>query len=253
MSFRIEFRQQKFLLMIINRIRMNSLLIYFACVGASILLSWNAILSTLDFYQHKFSQAAPSFTYPAAFSTTMVIIMTLIIWIKKVMFINSRTSLCLIVQAILLVSLPIISTTLSNTKFGYWLTVVVVVTIGAIKQISNSSVIGLAGYFRPKFMSHLITGTGVGGVSVNVLRAFTLLLLLNSTNQTTNAEIFLYYRRSAAFLALCGFLHLRFIKSEFAIQEINKHTRGDSFGINRNSLSLEEILGTKRRPLTKNE
>jgi len=199
--------------------------VYFLCQGIASLLAWNAVLSTLDYYHKQFPDGNVYFTFPAAFSVVTILINFIMVWISKKISLNIRVAGCLFLQLILLIVLPIISTFLQKSQTGYWLVIVMLISIGTVNQVTNSSIVGLAGYFPSFYMSQQTTGTGLGGILPNLLRMATLLLFPESPDETNMTEIFLYYGISSAFLLFCVFIHFEFIKSEYAKSEISKHTK----------------------------
>jgi len=223
--------------------------VYFVCQGMSSLLSWSAVLSTLDYYNTQFPDGNVYFIFPAAFSTITIIINFMMIWICKKMSINKRVTGCLVLQVTFLTILPIISNLMPQSQLGYWLVLVMLTLIGAVNQVSNSSVVGLAGYFPPKYMGRLTTGSGLGAVIPNLLRMITLLAFSDSSSQTNLREIFMYYGIAGVFLLFCATIHLGFIKSKYAKTEIRKHTQlYNSFvevqesAIEPENLSLDDAL-----------
>ena len=147
--------------------------------------------------------------------------------------------------------LPIISLLFPNSQTGYCLVILIFMLIGAVNQVSNSSTVGLAGYFPSSFMSKQTIGTGIGGIIPNFLRIATLLFFPDSHDQVNMREIFLYYGASGIFLLFCIFVHFGFIKSDFAIMEINKSPNNYESSIANQESIIQSQLNSEEQLIKK--
>ncbi len=197
---------------------------YFVFLGLASLLPWNTVLSTLDYYDKQFPDGKVTFYFPAALTTTIILTKLFIVYFKEIFSINLRVAGSLFVQAFLLAIFPIIAYIFSGSNIGYWIAMLFLIILGTINQVSYASSMGLAGYFPSQFMSNFTTGTGLGGITTNLLRIATLLFIRTFASQSSLFDIFIQYASTTSFLVFCAYLHLKFVKSDYAIQQIEKHT-----------------------------
>jgi equilibrative nucleoside transporter 1/2/3 len=85
---------------------------------------------------------------------------------------NLRIVLSFMIQAIVMVLIPIIANI--GGKIGYWSWFAILMIFGLISGIGIASVFSLAGGLPPKYMGAVVLGNGITGFVVNVLRAITL-------------------------------------------------------------------------------
>ena len=85
---------------------------------------------------------------------------------------NLRIVLSFMIQAIVMVLIPIIANI--GGKIGYWSWFAILMIFGLISGIGIASVFSLAGGLPPKYMGAVVLGNGITGFVVIVLRAITL-------------------------------------------------------------------------------
>lgn len=197
---------------------------YFIFLGLASLLPWNTVLSTLDYYDTQFPDGKVTFYFPAALTTTIILTKLFIVYFKEIFSINLRVAGSLFVQATLLAVFPIFAFIFSGSSVGYWIVMLLLIILGTINQVSYASSMGLAGYFPADCMTNFTTGTGLGGIVTNVLRIATLLFVRTFSSQSSLFDIFIQYVSTTSFLVFCAYLHLKFVKSDYAVRQIERHT-----------------------------
>jgi len=132
-----------------------------------------------------------------------------------------------------LIILPIEAQVFQNTLYGYDLSLLFVVILGALYILLKSSVYGLGGIFPSKYMNAVMNGNGLGGVIIVVIRAITLLCLPTGNEDDINQKnlvigTLLYFIVGGIVLAICIFLmimltKMQFTKYYFSKSKVNKN------------------------------
>jgi len=194
---------------------------YFLLQGIGGLLPWNGVLSTLDFYDLKFPGRKAAFIFPIANLFCGVLINFFMTQIAKKSSINQRIAGTNVVIFFMLIMVPIVAITFPNTLFGYVIILIILSLLGILNSINNSSVVGLAGYFPPKYMSDQNAGTGIGGIIPNLLRIMIIVFIPSNSDQTDGKGILIYYGVAGAFILICIAIHSKFISSDYAQKKIS--------------------------------
>ncbi len=193
---------------------------YFLLQGIGGLLPWNGVLSTLDFYDLKFPGRKAAFIFPIANLFCGVLINFFMTQIAKKSSINQRIAGTNIIIFFMLIMVPIVAILFPNTLFGYVIILIILSVLGILNSINNSSVVGLAGYFPPQYMSDQNAGTGIGGIIPNLLRILIIVFIPSNSDQTDGKGILIYYGVAGAFILVCIAIHYKFISSEYAMKKI---------------------------------
>ena len=201
---------------------------YFLSQGVACLLPWNGVLSTLDFYDLKYPNRKVDFVFPIFNLLSSIFISFFMISISKKFSLNTRVAGSYFLIMLFMIMAPVIAVLLPNTGTGYWIILMTLFFIGILNNTSNSAVVGLAGYFPAKYMSDQTTGTGLGGIIPNGLRALIILFLPATSEQTDITGIAIYYGVSSLLVIACIGIHYKFINSQYAIGQIESQLKDDS-------------------------
>ena len=194
---------------------------YFFMQGLGSFLPWSTILSTLDFYGDRFPNAHVNFTFPLANFISNAILIFVMVYVKKNYSLNCRIPICIAIQIVLLISMPIVALILPNSSLGLWLLFLFQFVGGAFNTISNATVVGLAGHFPPECMAKNSTGVSICGLICNLIRALLLCFFpYEGSELSTAIEMVIYYSITAVLLLVCLLLHFKFIFSDYAAQHL---------------------------------
>lgn len=146
--------------------------------GMAILAPWNAVLSTLDFFDNETPDYPINFVISFAINGVMVIVVLLCIAYSEIGSNGFKINFMFFITGIILILLPI---WIDQTKvwFGqrtcFWLTVAVLVLLGALTAISQSAVLSyMAMLPDQKYMAIACFAMGVSAIIQNAIRAIVL-------------------------------------------------------------------------------
>jgi len=196
----------------------NLAFIYFLMQGTGTLISWNAVLNGLDYYNAQFAALGfDSFTLlPIAVFVAQGAANFLITKITKAFTFNQRILGPLIILSIILFTLPIVTHFVTGTVGGFWVIMGLLFVLGFFGTIYQSSVSGLMSFFPGKYASIFLSGTGAAGLVMNALRSIAILLFSTGDgNTTSNGQIVFYFGFASLIMIGCMIIHLIFIKTEF--------------------------------------
>lgn len=187
--------------------------IYFLCAGIGALISWNSILTALDFFSDKFPFNVPFlFGIPLFISTN--IFSYLIYIIARYISLNTRIFGGFLVMAIVVVFMPVLAVILPNEE-GFYLTLGLIFILGIANSVMQGSTVSLAAMFPYECLSLYFTGTGFAGIIICLLRMLMLISFGSEDKKGIVIGTVVYFSISAAFLLFTMFMHLFFIKTEF--------------------------------------
>jgi len=192
---------------------------YFLLHGIVILISWNAVLTGLDFFRDCYPDGSVDFTFPVANLLPLPFCSLLLVYIEKKLSLHFRVFGCTVLMGISTLVLPIISIILPNSLFGLWLNYISLVFLGIVNSIAQAGVVGLAGYFPPECMARFATGNGIAGLILNGLRALCL-LYFPDTKLGNFIGVIIYYGAVGIMMAICLIWYYRFINSDYASKRI---------------------------------
>ena len=111
-------------------------LTYFTVQGIGALISWNAILTGLDYFDDKFPGFSVNFIFPIAIFVANIIISINMVTIKVKLSLNIRVALCSGLMGLTLIIIPIVANLLSNTSLGL-IVMLGILFLGIIISIIN--------------------------------------------------------------------------------------------------------------------
>ena len=188
----------------------------FLIFGIGSLLTWNVILSDIDFFDYFFKEVnlpAPTLIFPFLNYALNITFQFIVVCVKtKYTF---RNSLILTLSLLMLVMILLPTVVLvSSAKVGYFLVCTIIFLGGFVNAICTSSFFGLVSYFKVKYIVMLSTGQGVAGILMNIIKY---ILLATVPRPSKGDEDFDEKERKAyiieaiiyfviAFLIVCGCL-----------------------------------------------
>jgi hypothetical protein len=153
-----------------------------------------------------------------------------IFWVIKgsTIFYTARLVPSLIISAVIMCVLPFVA--LLPQPINFWLTVILLVILGAIRGTVAASVFSMGGMLPFEYMSALMIGTAACGLLCNSLRALTLVLFpvmpedLGTEVEHRNSfySTLVFFSIAASFMLLCAVVQAKFMAtSEFAIYHLD--------------------------------
>jgi len=173
--------------------------------GIASLLPWNAVLTSLDFFEGKMHEYHPSSVF--GFAVNGLLIFTSIwtmIYGNKYPFVW-RISGGYLVIAALMIALPLITNAL-NSESAFIADILILLIFGVFGGIVQSSTFALGGMLPPKYIGAIMFGQGISGIVLNLCRAICLLAIPNDPF----LGALVYFILASLILIACSFAHLRF-------------------------------------------
>lgn len=215
----------------------------FFLLGASNLIGWNVVLTSLDYFSTKFSHYNCDFLMiiPCDIGSLLanIIIGYFIVWFSM----NRRIVISLILLCLCILALPIEAFLFPNS-LGFWIFMVLNFFISIFMVFLQGSIIGLAGNQPEYCMAAINFGFSVSGILVCLLRIICLWTLKND-GETGFESIFMYYSFSIFMVLLSVVIFARFIKKE---NEQKKDKNENEKGL-LNQMANEEAITNEELPV----
>lgn len=222
--------------------------------GVGALISWNAILTALDWYNNRFPDSQPGFWIPLLNFLPAAIFQPLTILYGHKFTFNIRIITPYIIIAAILVLTPII-VELTTESTGFILICILTVVMGGVNAIGQTSVFGLAGVLPEKYTNGVMLGNGLSGLSITILRLICLgIFPQDSSGYLYSTEV--YFIISGCTLIVCSLVQLHLIKNPMVIENLSKtHSKEASKApplIGENELdSFRDSVGYNHKPKAK--
>lgn len=188
--------------------------------GIGMLIGWNAMLSSLDWYNSKFPNNNPGFWLPFLNFLPTLIFQPLSILYGHLWTFNVRIITSYVIVGVILVCTPII-VELTSESLGFIIICVTTVVNGAVNAVSQSGLAGLMGPMPGQYMNALMLGNGLSGLCVSALRLLCLAIFTqNSEGYLHSTE--LYFAIAGFICVLCIITQLHLMKHPLIIESISK-------------------------------
>jgi equilibrative nucleoside transporter 1/2/3 len=194
--------------------------IEFAILGLGILLTWNALVSTLDWLNLEYPGGEVSFIFPIIWYIPFLIFQPLTIWRGSRFSFNIRLVPSFIIRSLFMVSVYIFATLMSESV-GYILTIIAILIQSTFDSIAEATLYGLTGMLSESYAHAYMIGMGFAGVGISLLRV----VCLASFNHEPGALLkstLVYYIISAAYLLLCVPVQLHIMHNSHVIEHLQK-------------------------------
>jgi len=224
---------------------------YFTLQGIGALLGWNAVLSSLDYFDNKFPNFDVNFIFPIAIFVANMILSPNMIYVQQKLSLNIRIAGALAMLGVVMILLPLEAYIFSDTDFGVALILGLLFCLGLANTSQQVSASGFAGIFPFVYVNKYILGTGLAGLIISALRIMILLALGDNANTDTGQiiGILLYYGIAAVFLGITIVVHYRFVKTDFCKKTIADNEKktllaSQQRAINKTESSAESLEST---------
>ena len=143
-------------------------------LGVGLLLPWNALIASMDYFKDTFPDHKPSFTYLVAVTVPMVVCQLFCFFVTEWFGYQFKLTFTLAINTLctaLIVILPQLGdpTDKDHMDLVYLLTVIVMCIYGASVALLQVTCYGVAGPM-PEITTAFMVGIGLSGLSVNGLR-----------------------------------------------------------------------------------
>ncbi|KAL4476508.1 hypothetical protein ABPG74_010241 [Tetrahymena malaccensis] len=186
-----------------------------ALLGISSLIGWSAILNSFDYFANKYPKETYhdiTFLFPIPLKFATFIWGLAMDFLAKKYSIKIRIGLCLIIQSLFMIAMPIIALLLQNWG-GFSICMVLCFLIGTTTCISQNSSIAMISQFDKKSQGIFWIFTAWSGLSMNVGRAAVLGIFGDNDSGINNGTI-VYFVMAAITIYATVFCLLQYLKSD---------------------------------------
>ena len=160
--------------------------IIFLMFGLGTLLSWNAILSDIDYFNAKQKKFIPDVSFGFLNIFPNVIFQFIILAQKeKSLKFKPKLMIGLTISILLLSVIPFTVSPFDNDSLiSFILTAFVIVLNGLVSAVLSSGFFGLASYFPTEYIVWLSGGQGFSGILMNLIQYICIALIESQTTRT---------------------------------------------------------------------
>ena len=189
--------------------------------GFGLLISWNAILNVIPYFQDMYGESSTSFYLTSAYVYPQLPVLLLVtLYGHKVPF-TLRICFSLTVMTVLMALLPALA------PLGMWYSLTLMFINGVATAILQPSMMGFTSMFPPAYNQAVMFGQGVSGVVACVANIVVQAALPNSVDASAKV----YFGASAASIAACLLTFLYILRLDFTQYFVRKamgHSSGSS-------------------------
>jgi equilibrative nucleoside transporter 1/2/3 len=155
----------------------------FLIFGIGGLLSWNAILSDINFFINFIPRMDPPVYFPFLNFFLNIIFQFILLFQPKFMTYKKQLLISVMGSAITLILLPIFVIILErNSTINIIITGIIILLQGLLNAVCQYSFFGLVSYFPIDMIVNMSTGQGVAGILMNTIQ-YTVLIFIGDTNR----------------------------------------------------------------------
>ena len=186
---------------------------YFLFLGGGSLVSWNAILNSLDYFSHKFPTHSVTFNFPVAVYLAQFLSSLVVTKLSDRLPLNMRIIGTFTVISVVLAILPVEAALLKETEIGFMILMGLLFILGTCNNICMSSLTGLSSQLPGQYSAYIFLGTSLLGLSLSLLRELSSYLF--SGSQGSNISVLFFFGVAAVYIIGCIILQTVFVRSEF--------------------------------------
>lgn len=135
-----------------------------------VLLPWNAILSTLDYFNFYMPTYNPGFVFPLAVNFLQLFMMFVVSIVAGKFSYNFKIGVMYLATSVLTIILPFWPYMIKDEGTAFWLCIVNLLMFGICVAFLQASGFGFSGVLPGKYIGIFMVGQGVSGVAMNVIR-----------------------------------------------------------------------------------
>ena len=157
----------------------------FILFGISSLLSWNAILTELDFFNVYVEGLEPSKSFSFLNFAFNIVLQFILLWKKDLFKIKYQLIFGLGASIALLIIIPTLIKVLEDSKtLINALTVILILIMGLINALCSSGFFAFVSFFPKEQIVALSTGQGFSGIIMNIIEYFILFFIGDKKDKT---------------------------------------------------------------------
>eukprot|EP01100_Stratorugosa_tubuloviscum_P015315 TRINITY_DN86_c3_g1_i1.p1 TRINITY_DN86_c3_g1~~TRINITY_DN86_c3_g1_i1.p1 ORF type:complete len:415 (-),score=165.38 TRINITY_DN86_c3_g1_i1:75-1319(-) len=193
----------------------NLVYLIFVGLGVATLLPWNALITAADYFVEVLDNKDVSTWISLAYNSPQLLILLFAnCFISKISLAKRTIVSCLVCAFCLAAIVPAVSLPSSKTV-GLVLLIILSIIGGIAAAILFGSVLAIAALFPIKYTSAAMTGSGVAGVIIGILRIITKLIWDSDFEGNRNSAI-LFFSLSAAIMVASVSEYFLLQKVEFS-------------------------------------
>lgn len=191
--------------------------------GISALISWNAIISSIDWFNLEFEGYRPDFWLPIYYYLPVVCVQPLFIiysrafsynlWINTGYFL---TFLALLMIGVFTVSLP--------KNIAFYLVCILNSVMGISNSFTQNGLMGLTGVLPALYINYFMVGFGVSGIFISSFRLL-FLEIFSSSKKFYNYSTALYFIIGGLTQIYSIFLQRQIMNSKVVQEHLEKNTQ----------------------------
>lgn len=185
---------------------------YFYVLGTAGLLSWNTLLSAVDFFDSKYPNRNVAFFFPIPYFVSCITLNTFIVQISQRISLNKRLMGGLATMNAI-VFLMFLNANIFAGGFGYFLLLFMILMLGVANILVEASCLGFAAMFPAQEMRKMQTGVATSGLIVISIRI--LCLIVVGDESTDSVSLGCYFVLITGVTSYCIIQHKKFTKTEF--------------------------------------
>ncbi|KAL6046313.1 Equilibrative nucleoside transporter 1 [Balamuthia mandrillaris] len=180
----------------------------FVLLGVGALFPWNAFLTAIDYFSDLYDDFPFAFALALAYNYPSVISLLLSIRFGPKFSFTSRILFGLLVNCLVMIVVPLIKVSGVPTTASLCLTLFAAFVTGCAQAVLFGGVLGLASLFPPTYVGAVMSGNGVAGIGVGLLRIITKAAFPHAL--FTSAVI--YFAISGAIMLMCAISYIFFLR-----------------------------------------
>lgn len=191
--------------------------------GFGLLISWNAVLNVIPYFQDMYNESSISFYMTSAYVYPQLPVLLLVTLYGHHVSFPVRICFSLAVMAVLMAVLPALA------PLGIWYALVIMFLNGVATAILQPSMMGFSSMFPPSYNQAVMFGQGVSGVVACVANIIVQAALPGSVDASAKV----YFAVSAASIAACLVTFLYILRLDFTQYYVRKamgHEDGEGAG-----------------------
>ncbi|KAL4512618.1 hypothetical protein ABPG72_020455 [Tetrahymena utriculariae] len=200
-----------------------------ALLGVSSLIGWSAILNSFDYFGNKYPKETfhdVTFLFPIPLKFASFIWGLAMDYLSKRYSIKIRIGLCLAIQSLFMIAMPIVALLLQNWA-GFSICMILCFLIGTTTCIAQNSSIAMLSQFDKKSQGIYWIFTAWSGLSMNVGRAAVLGIFGDNDSGINNGTI-IYFIMAAITIYTTIFCLLKYLQSDHHQDMMAVHSAQDT-------------------------
>jgi equilibrative nucleoside transporter 1/2/3 len=141
----------------------------FICLGAGVLISWNAILTAMDWFGTEFGEFNPSFILPICNFVPAPFMQPLTVVKGHLFSFSKRIVLGFAITGVIIAIIPVLAGAVPGAA-GFVLLCLFITLMGTVNAVTQTSVFGMAGMMPGEYTRAVMIGNGLAGIILNVAR-----------------------------------------------------------------------------------